>query len=147
MYYESYNQSLIIGYSPHASHSKINTHLMDYEKEVLVMQEKLELFWSIFEDDKESAVEICSMFCSYVPELFNTIDEAISQQDVETVKKTVHSLKGTLGYLGFEAENKQVVELEESLEDSPLVDILQPYQELKLHLESVVQMLSNEVLA
>ena len=111
-----------------------------------MLKDKLEMFWAVFEDDHETALEVCTMFCSYVPELFNEIDDAINSNNKEVALQKIHSLKGTLGYLGFEDETNDVRQLETNINNTGLAPNLHRYSSFKESLNKLVAMLKVEVL-
>ncbi len=107
---------------------------------------KLSAFWATFDGDKDTAIEVSEMFCGYSVELFSNIEQAITQGDVDATLLHLHSLKGTLAYLGFGDETDEARALEQQINNDGLSSLTQGYAAFKGNVEKLVELLKTHVL-
>ena len=57
--------------------------------------------------------ELCQIFLEESPKVLQKLREAIAEKDAEEIRRSAHSLKGELGYLGAAAAGQAARELED----------------------------------
>lgn len=67
---------------------------------------------SLVGDEPEVIEEMLQIFCEDVPNYLDTMRQALSSSDWETIAKTAHTLKSSLGFTG----RMDMVELAEKLQ-------------------------------
>lgn len=120
---------------------KMNIEINDNERKA-----QLEKFWEIFEGDIDMAVEISTMFCTYIPELFDEIEMAITMNNNVSLMKSLHRLKGSIGYLGFIDECNIVYEHEKHFKTHGLDGATERLASIKQRLFILVKLVQEEVL-
>ena len=68
-------------------------------------------------DDKELIEEILELFEDTTPEIIDTLDKAADEGNIETVKKSAHSLKGSAGNIGAKALEEAMRDIEAACAD------------------------------
>jgi CheY-like chemotaxis protein len=70
--------------------------------------------------DEELLRELCQIFLQESPKLLIKLKQAVVDGDVETVKRSAHSLKGEVSYLSAEDVSKTAKELERMADENDL---------------------------
>ena len=94
-------------------------------------------------DDKEFIEEILELFEDTTPEIIESLDEAAKEGNIETVKRSAHSLKGSAGNIGAKALEEAMRDIEAACADKELEgvrkkvrDAIGEYERLKSELDS-----------
>lgn len=91
--------------------------------------------------DKEVIVEIIDLFFEEYPERLKSIEEAIRQQDAETLRTTAHSLKGVIAH--FHAEEAH--SLAKALEDKGTNETFEGTDEILSQLKEKINHIEEEL--
>jgi HPt (histidine-containing phosphotransfer) domain-containing protein len=90
----------------------------------------LNAIYSEFKDDPDMA-DLVDSYVSSVPEKLEIIEKCISTEDVQTLARVVHQLKGSAGSYGFPAITSLAAELEQSLlRGASAAEVQQPVEDL-----------------
>lgn len=80
------------------------------EKSKLRVKKSLE---DIFDDDLEGSISLISRFLKEIPRTILGINEAIFDQDLDTVNKLVHKIKPGYSYMGFGEVSEKISRIQE----------------------------------
>lgn len=86
--------------------------------------------YSEFKDDPDMA-DLVDFYVSSVPEKLELIEKCISTEDVQSLVRVVHQLKGSAGSYGFPAITSLAAVLEQSLlKGASTAEVQQPVDDL-----------------
>jgi len=68
-------------------------------------------------DDLEIIEEILELFRTITPEILESLEKAADEGDLETVRKSAHSLKGSTGNIGAKAMQESIRNIEAACAD------------------------------
>jgi hypothetical protein len=72
----------------------------------------LSFLYEIADGSDEFVIESIDMFLTHTPELLDTIDEAIAENDWLSVGSAAHKLKSNLGFFGMPISLGMILEVE-----------------------------------
>jgi len=95
-------------------------------------------------DDKELISEILELFANTTPEIIAALDKAADEGNLDAVRKSAHSIKGSAGNIGAVALMQAMREIEDACADEEVSDdvrakvatAITEYNLLRLELET-----------
>ena len=66
-------------------------------------------------NDKEKMAEYIRIFLESIPETLNELDQRLSENDAAGLKKSIHSIKPQVTFLGLESLKEQIDQIEEAI--------------------------------
>jgi two-component system sensor histidine kinase/response regulator len=91
------------------------------------------------EGDETLLQELIAIFFAEYPDLSNRLQQALARGDLKTASETAHSLKGSLGYVGFSVAAELAWEVENAVRRKNAVEATQFASALTMEIEVVRQ--------
>ena len=110
------------------------------------MNNKLEVFWSLFENDRDSARDIATLFCNQMSEFLSELERTYTNNDVLGACEMLHKIKGSISFLGFIAEFDYLDLLEENLRDKNILISMYEFSTVKAKLNALILLFKTDVL-
>jgi HPt (histidine-containing phosphotransfer) domain-containing protein len=67
-------------------------------------------------NDRQKVAQYVKIFLESVPEIMNELDQQLNEKNPDALRKTVHSIKPQVTFLGIESLKEQVDEIEISMD-------------------------------
>ncbi|MFN7118097.1 MAG: Hpt domain-containing protein [Saprospiraceae bacterium] len=88
--------------------------------------------------------ELAQIFLEHLPKELATLEQALAQNDFTKVKNTAHSMRSTVGYIGFgESLGTLLKELEEEAQGQEVAALV---QHIKYKCEEAMDMVKHQLL-
>ena len=92
-------------------------------------------------DDQEFIEEVLELFTTITPEIIESLKKSADEGDLESVKRSAHSLKGSAGNIGASAMEESMRDIEAACADEDreavrerVRDSISEYNRLKLEI-------------
>lgn len=112
------------------------------EKGELTNHIKLDYLHQLSGNDKDFEREILKQFMTQAPAELSYLEESIKEKDFDSVRRTAHSLKSTVGYVGLADELHPYLE---QIEKDAVVQNEQHFEKNYHHVKSKCDLAINEV--
>jgi signal transduction histidine kinase/CheY-like chemotaxis protein len=94
-----------------------------------------------FQGDRELLRIVASSFLDYLPELLGSLDRGLAEGDLETLQRTAHSLKGSVGNFDHAAAFEAAMRLERQARAGEADQVAATAAELRRATDSLVRLL------
>ncbi len=111
------------------------------------MSNNLNKFWKIVDYDQNIAQAVAKLYCETMPELVEDIYQCVEQQDLLMFSNKMHSLTGSIGFIGFDTESKLIDELKNTADQHKRLPNPLELKLLIVSLSNIAESFTNQVLS